>query len=287
MAFDFNAIIKAQTEIVSRGIPKLICLAGVRGSGKSSALGTLPKDKKGLLVQCASESHSYISARGLATAKYGSSSHITPFDLDSVNGQPIVGDAVIGRLLELLNDEQLIKHYNVVMLDSLGAIDEHVAKTTEVMSADKFSQTKAIRSIYDRIFSGVRKYLAKGGMIIYTLPLDTYNDENGVTVSTPRIRGTGAITAILGETPVIAIAACNVELEDDKIVRDYVLSFDGSISKSKAKIVSMSGSGKDMKIKAVPQMINCNCRITGLPADKIPSCIPNDLEVLLKLIETA
>lgn len=288
MPFDFSSIEKNKNTVISAGIPKIICLAGVRGSGKSSICGTLPQNMKTLLLQCNMESHSYISASGIAKQKYGNSNHLTPFELDKLNGVAITGDAVIGRLIELLNDEQLPKLYSVVVLDSLGAFDAHVQATTDVGNADKFSVTKVTIGLYQRIFNAVKKYVSRGGVFIYTLPLDVYNDDNGVAIATPKLRGSGAVTSILGETPIIAMTAVNTDVnEDGDSKREYVLSFDGTLSKSRQKIISMSGAGKDMKIKTVPMMQSCNCRITGLPASKIPSVMDADLEELLKLTTLA
>jgi hypothetical protein len=277
--FNFDQLKADAASIVNAGIPHIICLAGVRGAGKSSCLGTLPTDKKTLIVQCTSESHSFLAAKTIAQQKYGNYKHLIPYNLDMENGTPIYGDKVYGRLIALLNDTETPKHFDVICLDSIGALDTHVQNCTEVTQASKYDASKTVINLYNRLFISIRRYISKGGIFIYTLPIDIYSEDNR-QVATPRIRGTGVVTSILGETPIITIVAQDIDHEESN-TRKYYFTFDGSISKSKKKITAIDKT----EIKTVPLIINCNCRITGVPSSKIPSNMPADLSDLFTLLK--
>jgi hypothetical protein len=287
MPFDFSSIKAQKAAIIAAGTPKLICITAPRGFGKSSILGTLPKSMNTLLVMNQSENHSYASAAGISKAKYGNSDHITPFFLDEIGGKFLTGDVVVARLIELLTDENTFKYFPAIALDSLAALDQHVLACNEILAADKFSAGKAANAVYGRVFAAIKNYVSKGGVFIYTLPGESFADDKGIPVYTPKLRGTSALNAILGETPIIARLEKNVTVDEDgKNQTHYCLCFKGGeISKKKAKVVSMTGSGKDMKIVSVPITLNFSCRIAGIPTEKTPDIMDADLEKLLALID--
>jgi hypothetical protein len=287
MPFDFSAIRNSKQKIIDAGTPKLICVLGVRGAGKSSLIGTAPKDKNTLILMTQSECHSYASARGIAVKKYGNADHLTPFFLDEIDGKYITGDVVVSRLIELLTDANTFKYFPIICLDSLASLDSHLLACSELASADKFGAGRVANAIYSRIFAAIKGYVAQGGVLVYTLPTEVYNDDNGVAVSTPKLRGTSAVNSILGESPVIVRAERITAIDENgKSITEFALAFKGgAISKKKSKILSMTGSGKDLKITAVPMTLNFSCRIAGLAVEKTPDIMPADLEGLLQLID--
>lgn len=288
MAFNFSEIKTQKAAIVAQGTPKLICLVAPRGYGKSSAIGTLPKDKNVLILMTTAENHSYISARGLAIKTHGTADHLTPFFLDKAqDGKAITGDAVVGRLIELLTDPDTIKFFPAIALDSLAALDCHVLACSDLVAADKFSTGKVANAIYARIFNAIKSYVEKGGIFIYTLPSESYTDDKGVTVTTPKLRGSAAITSVLGETPIIVrLEKITSEDTEGKTHTDYCFCFKGGeLTKKKAKVISMTGSGKDMKIHSVPVTLNFACRIAGIPSDYTPDIMDANLSDLLDLID--
>jgi hypothetical protein len=286
MAFDFAAIKAQKAAIIAQGTPKLIALIAPRGYGKSSIIGTMPKEINTLLCMCTAENHSYASARGIAIKTYGTADHITPFFIDSFDDKQITGDAVVARLIELLTDANTFKYFPAIALDSLAAFDQHVLGCVELLACDKFSSGKIATNIYGRVFTAIKAYVAKGGIFIYTLPAETHPDDKGVMVTTPKLRGSAALNAILGETPLIARIEKLVSVDGDKSTTDYALVFKGGdISKKKSKILSMTGSGKDMVIVSTPITVNYSCRIAGIPTERTPDSMDANLSDLLKLVD--
>ena len=282
MAFDFSKVKAQSTAIKKAGIPKLIAIVGTRGSGKSGCLATAAKDKKMLLLQCKYENHSYSSVLGVSRALYGEASveNIVPYNIDLFEEKEITGDAVFAQLLELLNDPKTAEFFPVIALDSLSALDIHLSACTEIMNADKFSVGKATSNVYTRLFSSIKTYMSFGGTFVYTLASESYFD-NGTRINTPKLRGSSAVSLVLGESAVIVVA--------DKIFVEgeaqHIFTFTNDISKSKQKIIRMTkGEDGKTKVDSVPQQLSFSPRIAGVASQDLPDAMPSDIGLLLKLM---
>lgn len=287
MAFDFSKVKAQSTEIKKAGIPKLIAIVGTRGSGKSGCLATAAKDKKMLLVQCKFENHSFSSVSGVSRALYGEKSvdNIVPYNIDQLDGKEVTGDVVLAQLLDLLSDPKTSEYFPIVAIDSLSALDMHFATCSEVLSADKFSSSKVIGSIYNRLFSAIKTYLSHGGTAIYTLASESYVD-GGVRVTAPKLRGSSSVSLALGESACIVLCDKVITGTGDDTETQHIFSFTHDITKSKQKIVRITkGSDGKNVIDSVPQLLSFSPRIAGVATQDLPAVMPADLSLIFDLMD--
>lgn len=186
---------------------KLFCLiSGIRGSGKSTAIGTL---KVPTLLICSSlESHAVNAAK-----VFGHDDIIfTMYDVDDDEKQLKADDAIsnLHAILDyLIIAPNLLENIQCVALDSISAVDKTLLETTRILQEKNgFECMKIMEQLHLRIIKKLKELHRRGVHILVTMPIMAAFDEDGYYLSAkPEIRGVTATSNIAGIFSEVLVAA--------------------------------------------------------------------------------
>lgn len=187
-----------RTQSLSLKDTKLFALiAGIRGSGKSTILGTL--EEPTLLIASTLEAHAVESA-----TLFGQSNIIpTLYDVDenSVQMKPDAALANLHAILDyLLNSDELTKNISAVAIDSVSAIDKTLLSCSRVLQeSNAFTVMDIIENEHLKIIKKLKELHRKGLHILATMPILASFDEDGFYLSAkPELRGIRTTSNIAG-----------------------------------------------------------------------------------------
>lgn len=194
---------KNQSKLYSE--EKLFCLiAGVRGAGKSTTIGTL--NLPTLLIASSLESHAIEAAQLFGAQNITS----TLYDVDDKNKQ-LRADAALANLHEILdfliNSEDLLNNIKVVALDSISAIDKTLLETTRILGEKNgFERPKLVEQEHLKIIRKLKELHRRGLHVLATMPiLATYNEDGFYTSVKPEITGITTTSSISGIFPEVLV----------------------------------------------------------------------------------
>lgn len=228
---------------------KLFCLiSGIRGSGKSTTIGTLGVPT--LLIASSFESHAV-----QASQTFGKENIIPSlYDVDE-NEKQLRPDAAIQNLHDILDflitTPDLLENIGAVVVDSISAIDKTLLETTRILQEKNgFEAMKIMEQEHFRIIKKLKELHRKGLHVVATMPILGAFDEEGFYVSAkPEIRGVTATSNIAGIFSEVLVCA--------KINKEHFFQMDLLIKK-----VGKEVSGDKKEIAFHP-------RITGLTDEDI------------------
>lgn len=247
---------------------KLFCLlVGIRGSGKSTAIGSLKVPT--LLIASSLESHSIE-----ASQMHNDNIIPTLYDVDK-DGKQLKPDVALSNLHSILdyliNTDELTTNIEAVAIDSFAAIDKTILELTKVVSEKNgFERPKIIQQEHLRIIRKLKEISRRGVHVIATIPIMASVDEEGLyTSAKPELTGADTTSIICG--------IFNEVLPVTKIGAEHVFQMDLLIKKS-----GKDATGGDKSIISYP-------RITGLSKHDLISAagesllLPADLDYVYKL----
>lgn len=247
---------------------KLFCLlVGIRGAGKSTAIGSLRVPT--LLIASSLESHSIE-----ATQMFNEGIIPTLYDVDD-EGRQLKPDAALNNLHSILDylisSPDLKVNIQAIALDSFSAIDKTILETTKIlMEKNGFERPKLIQAEHLRVVRKLKEISRRGVHVITTIPIMATINENGLYVSAkPELQG--------GETTSILFGIFNEVLPVTKMGSEHVFQMDLTIKKS-----SKDANGVEKSTISFP-------RITGLNAQDLIAAageallLPADLDYVYKL----
>lgn len=177
---------------------KLFCiLAGVRGAGKSTAIGTL--NVPTLIIASSLESHAIEASRLFG----GNNISSVLYDIDENNKQ-LKADAALNNLHEILdfliNSKDLSENFQCVALDSFSALDKTILEITKVLGEKNgFERPKIVEQEHFRVIRKLKELHRKNIHIIATIPfMATYNDDGLYASAKPEITGVTITSSICG-----------------------------------------------------------------------------------------
>lgn len=251
MKFTFENLKSQSKQLFDNKLFALI--VGIRGSGKSSVLGTL--GMKTFLITSTLESHSLTAAKAMG------GNNIIPFlyDVDDAQKQ-LKPDAAIEKLHDilsfLLESPDVLTHVQAIALDSIGAIDKTLLETTRIITEkNNWAVIDIMETEHLRIIRKLKELHRKGLHILVTMPIIATFDEDGLyTTAAPEIRGIKTSSVISGVFPDI--------LPITKYHGQFVFQMDMTMKK-----VSVDKQGKEKVFIAHP-------RINGVLQDEIKEASP-------------
>jgi hypothetical protein len=247
---------------------KLFCLlAGVRGSGKSTAIGSLKVPT--LLIASSLESHA-IEASKL----FNENIIPTLYDVDE-NGKQLKPDAALNNLNNILDflidSNNLLNDIEAVALDSMSAIDKTLLETSRILSEKNgFEKMKIIEQEHLKIIKKLKEIHRKKIHVLATMPIMASYDEDGLyTSAKPEITGITTTSNIAGNFNDVLVVGYTEN--------QYVFQMNLVIKKS-----GKEASGAEKQIIFHP-------RITGLSKQDLIAAVgdnlllPADLDYVHKL----
>jgi hypothetical protein len=247
---------------------KLFCLlTGVRGAGKSTAIGTL--NVPTFLIASALESHAIEAAKLL-------NSNIIPtlYDVDD-NGKQLKPDAALINLNNILDflisSDDLLKNVEAIALDSMSAVDKTLLETSRVLSEKNgFEKMKIVEQEHLKIIKKLKEIHRRKVHVLATMPIMAIYDENGLYASAkPELSGVTTTSNIAGNFNDVLVVGC--------MNGQYVFQMDLLIKKTGKEM-----SGADKQIVFHP-------RITGLSKQDLIAAageallLPADLDYVYQL----
>lgn len=233
----------------SGGEARLFCLiAGIRGSGKSTAIGTMQLPT--LLIASALESHASMAAK-----VYGGENIITALYDVGDDDKQLKPDKAIEKLHSILDylisSKDIFDSIKVVALDSFSAVDKTLLETTRVLQEKNgFEAMKVMEQEHLRIIRKLKELHRRGMHILATMPIMASFDDDGFYVTAkPEIRGVTATSNIAGIFDEVLVVA--------KYNRQFVFQMDLLFKK-----VGKEVSGADKQIVFHP-------RINGLSEQEL------------------
>lgn len=172
-------------------------IAGIRGSGKSTILGTLKEST--LLIASTLEAHAIESA-----SLFGQGQIIpTLYDVDenSVQMKPDEALANLHKILDfLISSDELTNNISAVAIDSVSAIDKTLLGTTRVIQENNgFEVMKLLENEHLRIIKKLKELHRKGLHVLATMPILASFDEDGFYVTAKaELRGITTTSNIAG-----------------------------------------------------------------------------------------
>lgn len=247
---------------------KLFCLiAGVRGAGKSTVLGTL--NVPTLLIASALESHA-IEASKL----FNDNILPTLYDVDE-DGKQMKPDVAMNNLNSILDfliaSDDIHENIQAIALDSISAIDKTLLETTRILTEKNgFERIKIVEQEHLKIIKKLKEIHRKGIHVLATMPiLATYDDDGLYTSARPEITGITTTSNIAGNfNDVVVVGNTGTQ---------YIFQMNLIIKK-----VGKEASGADKQIVFHP-------RITGLSKQDLVAAagesllLPADLDYVYKL----
>lgn len=249
---------------------KLFCLlSGIRGSGKSTAIGTL--GVKTLVIASGLESHAFTAAK-----LFGKENILkTLYDIDEDTNKQLKPDVAIQNLHDILDflitSEDTQQNIEAIALDSFGAIDKTLLETTRVsQEKNNFEAMNILENEHFRIIRKLKELHRKGLHIIATMPISGKFDDEGFYLNgTPQIRGIRTTQNIMGVFPELLVCAF--------IRGEYVFQMNVLLKK-----VGKAVSGEDKEFPSYP-------RINGLSNDDVKEIsgedwlLPSNLSYIYEL----
>lgn len=241
-------------------------IAGIRGSGKSTVLGTL--NVPTLIITSSFEAHGVEAARAIGR------DNILSVLYDIEEEKQLKADDALKNLHNILdfliNSEDILKNIQAVALDSVSAIDKTLLETTRIVTEkNNWTVIDLMEFEHLKILKKLKELHRKGLHVLTTMPILARFDEDGFYVSaSPELRGTKTSAIISGSFYEI--------LPITKYRGEYIFQMDLSIKK-----VSKDAQGNEKATIAHP-------RITGLLTQDLMQVskdliLPADLDYVYKL----
>ncbi len=207
------------------------CIAGMRGSGKSTLISTtgLPT----LDLTFSMEQHGINSARSL-----GATVAVIVLDIDE-KGETRTADGVISFLKEVLSMPDLPNKFGALAIDGITNLDLYINQHTTVKTAKAYKDAEAIEAIYNDIIKLLRALQAKKVHILCTLAVEAeINKNTGENINvTPTLRGYNCVNKVLGSFSDIFLVGAVTETDEDGTTKKvHVIQFGASFSKSGKKL---------------------------------------------------
>lgn len=219
-------------------------LAGIRGSGKSTVIGTLGVPT--LLIASTLESHA-IDASQL----FGGDNIIpTLYDVEDETQVQLKSDAAISKLHSILDyflsEESKISDIQAIALDSFSAVDKTLMTTARILQeSNAFEVMKIMENEHLRIIKKLKELHRKGFHIIATMPILASFDDDGFYLSAkPELRGITTTSNIIGSFSEVLVVG--------RFGNDYAFQMDLLLKKA----------GKE--VSGIDKIFVSHPRITGL-----------------------
>lgn len=267
MKISFESFKEQSSKIVNESLFTLI--AGIRGAGKSTVLGTLGVHT--LVIASILESHAVNSAK-----LYGGE-NVTGvlYDLDTTTNKQLKADKAFENFNAILDfliaSDDILNNYQAICVDSVSALDKTLLETSRILQEKNgFEQMKIIEQEHLRIIKKLKELHRKGLHIVVTMPiLASFDDDGFYVTAKPEIRGITTTSNIAGNFDDILVV--------NKINNEYIFQMDLIIKK-----VGKEVSGNEKQLVFHP-------RISGLSKEDLVSVagesllLPADLSYIFKL----
>jgi hypothetical protein len=283
---NYDLIFKKAKENKPEGF--LAVVVGVRGSAKSGCAGTFPKSNKVLLAHYTKENHAILSAQAVAKKMHGTDENIIPYlvDTDDAGNMIYDPDRVFANTIDIFSDVNTAKHFDVVYLDGLSALDPYIHSMKDVMAASKYDISKTVLQKCGILLNAVKEFIRKNGKtVVMTCATESYENDQGVTTEQPKLRGSGSASAILGECPnILNVQMVTTVSEDGKQSRSPYFIFGTNVTKTSQKITGIDKDDKGAtRISSVAITTNFFPRLARLTLDQTPNTIEASFEKVLAL----
>jgi hypothetical protein len=270
MTVDFAAMKKRAKGNKDEGM--LACILGAGQAGKSTLLGTtgLPT----LILHTSDESHGLMSA-GI----YNNDVTGVCINTDD-DGNAVEAEVAFQKLLTILSDPSLIKHFGAVCLDSLSSVDI-LLKQTEFFKAfcrekggvhNRFKEGEAILTALQMIVNATALYRKNGGNFLVTLAVDV-----------KAVDGDGVAETIVPVLSTYGVANAVPRLFDTVLYTSQAV-VDGAqkralIFSTQATRVSKEAGG------ATKKTLNFSPCLRGISDEDTPDFMPADLSKLIAFMK--
>jgi len=269
---DFKALDSVFKKRNSGARKQLICVLGVRGSGKSAAASGTWGDKKVLLLQFSQESHAETAA--MTVAKHKENIFSVTVDIDEVTGAKRNSLATFKAMDDILNNAEFMANFNVVVIDSLAVVDVIICEHPNVTSVKGYDTKRAADSLYDSFIQGLVLVRNKGLVdIVITCPTELRGSPADGMIEAPTLRGASAVNNVIGACDTILFVKRDVATKDGEEVPVHV--FDMRVASSK------SGT----KVNKQQYVLPIEVRVSGIKTHKLPPKTLADFSKLSALQE--
>ena len=269
MAFNFKAAeATALAQLNNKALFAMIL--GASGSGKSSAIGTLPG--KTLLIFGSGESHGPKAAAALG----GAVSAIC-VDVDE-SGKALTSDEAFARLMSIITDtDSIIKEkFANVAIDGAPELEAILVKstrfiqmcTTDKGKTDGYAKGPAMSTLFREVVSALKTLHAKGINVVMTCRADVraMDDNGAISDCSPKLSSYGVAESLVSQFDDVLLVGCVAVGEK----RGHVFQFSNTISKV----------SKDLQ-GTIKKILNFSPRVTG--AKDIPELLKADLKKVIEL----
>lgn len=284
---NYDLIMKKHKENMLKPEGMLAVVVGLRGSGKSGLCATFGKDKKVLLAFYNKENHSIMSAQAVSRKNYGTDEQIIPYmlDQDEAGNQIYDADKVFVQTLEVFTSAETGKMFDVVYLDGLSALDPYIHATSDVRAASKYDVSKTVLQKCGMLMQAIKDFIRRTGKsVVLTCASEASTNDEGVATETPKLRGSGAASAILGECPNILSIQMIMQTGQAQSSRLPYFVFNTNIAKNSQKITGIDKDDKGATvISSASVTTNFFPRLARLTTDQTPHMIPASFEELIKI----
>ncbi len=247
---------------------KLFCLlVGIRGAGKSTAIGSLKVPT--LLIASSLESHSIE-----AVQMFNPNIIPTLYDVDE-HGKQLKPDLALNNLHSILDylieTDELENNIEAVAIDSFSAIDKTILEISKVITEKNgFERPKVIQQEHLKVIRKLKEISRRNIHVIATLPIMAALDDEGLYANAkPELTGADTTSIICG--------IFNEVLPVTKIGHQYIFQMELVIKKT-----GKDSAGADKSIISYP-------RITGLSKQDLLAAagenllLPADLDYIVQL----
>lgn len=272
MVVDFAALKKASKGQKDEGL--LACVLGAGQGGKSTLLGTLGLPT--LILYTADEAH------GVSSASIYNKDIVGVCLTQDEDGNTVEAEVAFQKMLTILSDPDLPKHFGAVCVDSLSSVDI-LLKQTEYFknfckeksgSHNKFKEGEAILSALQLIINATGAARKKGVHFLVTLAADikAVDSEGLAEIISPVLSTYGVANAVprLFNT-ILYVSQVNVDGEQKRAL----------VFSTHASRVSKEANGSTKKT------LNFSPCLRGIADDDTPDIMPADLSKLLAFIKEA
>ena len=269
---DIKAL-RAQHAEKKKDSKQLICLLGIRGSGKSAAAAGTWGERRVLLIQGSQESHGSMSAATVATKP----ENIFPItiDIDEVTGKRRNSVGVFKAISEVTSDLDFMKDFDVVVIDSLAVVDEWIDSLPQIRAANGYDIKREMDRAYASFLDSLIQLRDRGTHhVVVTIPTERRGSSTEGFFEVPSLKGASAVNNIIGAANTILFVKrdeATVE-RDGEEVEITVHVFDTNV-KSEKTGTKMSGQKYTLPVE---------CRVAGVKTQDLPPRLHANLGKLIK-----